>query len=243
LGGYHFDRKVFLQLLEASVIPWEFLGSAQVPGNGGKLSLYKRGGEFSIRVDSCELMNSRVHGSEDALAELACARLTDRPDPRVLIGGLGMGYTLAAALRLLGSGALVVIAELVPEVLKWNQGPLAGLAGHPLQDKRVNIRIVDVGQIIQTEHQAYDAILLDVDNGPEGLARKGNDWLYSRLGLNAAFAALKPAGVLAVWSAVPNKDFARRLRQTGFKVDEHLVRARRSRGGGQHTIWIAERAS
>ena len=225
------------------MIPWEFLGSAQVPGNGGKLSLYKRGGEFSIRVDGCELMNSRVHGSEDALAELACARIADRPRPKVLIGGLGMGYTLAAALRLLGSEALVVMAELVPKVVKWNQGPLSELAGHPLQDKRVNLRIIDVGQIIQTEHQSYDAILLDVDNGPEGLARKCNDWLYSRPGLDATFAALRAVGVLAVWSAVPNRDFALRLRQTGFKVDEHRVRARGSSGGGQHTIWIAIRAS
>ena len=225
------------------MIPWEFLGSAQVPGNGGKISLCRRGGEFSIRVDGCELMNSRVHGSEDALAELACARISDRPGPRVLIGGLGMGFTLAAALRLLGSGAKVVIAELVPEVVKWNQGPLADLAGNPLQDSRVNIRIIDVGQIIQTEHQAYNAILLDVDNGPEGLARKGNDWLYSRTGRDAAFAALRTAGVLAVWSAVQNRDFARRLRQAGFKVDECRVRARSSSGGGQHTIWIAERAS
>jgi spermidine synthase len=222
--------------------PWEFLGSAQVPGNGGKLSLYRRGGEFSIRIDNFELMNSRVHGSEDALAELACARIADRPSPKVLIGGLGMGYTLAAALRRLGSGALVVISELVPEVVKWNQEQLADLAGHPLQDSRVNIQIVDVGQIIQTEHQAYDAILLDVDNGPEGLARKDNDWLYSRTGLDAAFAALRTAGVLAVWSAAPNRDFALRLCQAGFKVDEQRVRARGSSGGGQHTIWIAERA-
>ena len=225
------------------MIPWEFLGSAQVPGNGGKLSLHRRGSEFSIRLDNCELMNSRVHGSEDALAELACARISDRHRPKVLIGGLGMGYTLAAALRLLGPGAKVVMAELVPEVVKWNQGPLSNLAGHPLEDDRVNIRIIDVGQIIQTEHQAYDAILLDVDNGPEGLARKGNDWLYSREGLDAAFSALKTNGVLAVWSAVPNRDFARRLLKAGFKVDEHRVRARCSRGGGQHTIWIAKRAS
>ena len=225
------------------MIPWEFLGSAQVPGNGGKLSLYRRGSEFSIRISGCELMNSRVHGSEDALAELACARLADRPSPQVLIGGLGMGYTLAATLRLLGSGAKVVIAELVPEVVKWNQGPLADLAGHPLQDNRVNIRIIDVRHIIQAEHQAYDAILLDVDNGPEGLARKGNDWLYSREGLDAAFAALRTAGVLAVWSAVPNRDFVRRLCQTGSKVDEHRVRARHSSGGGHHTIWIAKNSS
>ena len=224
------------------MIPWEFLDSAQVPGSDGKLSLYRRGDEFSIRVDGCELMNSRVHGSEDALAELTCASIADRPRPKVLIGGLGMGYTLAAALRLLGPGARVLIAELVPEVVKWNQGPLADLAGHPLQDNRVNIRTIDVGEIIKAEHKAYDAILLDVDNGPEGLARKGNDRLYSLAGLKSALAALRTSGVLAVWSAVPNRDFAIRLRRTGFKVDEHRVRARGASGGGQHTIWIAERA-
>lgn len=243
-GGLHFDHQIFfLQPLEASMIPWEFLGSAQVPGNGGKLSLYRRGGEFSIRLAKCELMNSRVHGSEDSLAELACTRIADRPSPRVLIGGLGMGYTLAAALRVLGRGALIVMAELVPEVVIWNQGPLGDLAGHPLQDGRVDIRMIDVGELIEAEHQAYDAILLDVDNGPEGLARKGNDRLYSKEGLDAAFAALRTAGILAVWSAVSNRNFALRLRQAGFKVDEHRVRARGSSGGGQHTIWIAERPS
>lgn len=223
------------------MIPWEMLDSAQVPGNGGKLSLYRRGGEFSVRINGCELMNSRVHGSEDALAELACARLSGIPNSRVLIGGLGMGYTLAAALRLLTSGTTVVMAELVPEVVKWNRGPLAELAGHPLNDKRVNIQIIDVGQIIKTKAQAFDAILLDVDNGPEGLARKSNDWLYSSAGLDAAFAALRPAGVLAVWSAVPSTAFSRRLCQTGFKVNEHKARARGSSGGGQHTIWLAEK--
>jgi len=225
------------------MIPWEFLGSAKVPGNGENLSLHRRGGEFSIRVNGCELMNSRVHGSEDALAELACARISDRHEPRILIGGLGMGYTLGAALRRLGSGARVVMAELVPEVVKWNQGSLAGLAGHPLQDSRVNIRIIDVGQIIQTEPQAYDAILLDVDNGPEGLARKGNDWLYSRAGLDASFNALRPAGVLTVWSASPDSAFSHRLRLCGFEAEEVRVRARGNRGGGRHTIWIAVRAS
>ena len=231
------------QSLETSMIPWKFLDSAQVPGNGKELRLYKRDGEFSIRVDGCELMNSCVHGSEDALAELACARVADRPRPRVLIGGLGMGYTLAAALHRLGAEGQVVVAELVPAVVEWNRGPLADLAGHPLQDHRVTVREVDVAQILQAEHGAYDAILLDVDNGPEGLTRKGNDWLYARAGLDAAFAALRPAGVLAVWSASPNRAFAQRLRRVRFEVDEVCVRARGPRGGGRHTIWLAGRSS
>ena len=225
------------------MIPWELLGRAQVPGNSGELRLYRRGREFSIRVNGCELMNSRAHGSEDALAELACARVADRPRPRVLIGGLGMGYTLAAALRQLGAGARVVVAELVPEVVVWNQGNLADLAGHPLRDTRVTVREVDVARILQAEHQAYDAILLDVDNGPDGLSLQSNNWLYSLAGLDAAFAALKPEGVLAVWSASPDRSFTRRLRQAGFAVDEVPVRARGQRGGGRHTIWIAVRGS
>jgi len=225
------------------MIPWELLDKALVPGNSKELRLYRRGREFSIRVHGCELMNSRAHGSEDALAELACARVADRPRPRVLIGGLGMGYTLASALRRLGASARVVVAELVPEVVQWNRGPLADLAGHPLQDTRVTVREVDVARILQAEHQAYDAILLDVDNGPDGLSLQSNNWLYSPAGLDAAFAALKPEGVLAVWSASPDRSFTRRLRQAGFAVDEVPVRARGQRGGGWHTIWIAVRGS
>jgi len=224
------------------LIPWEFLGRAQVPGNGGEISLYRRGAEFSIRVAGRELMNSSRHGSEDALAELACAKIRERSRPRILIGGLGMGYTLAAALRGLGSAGQVVVAELVPAVVEWNRGPLAVLAGSPLHDHRVTVREVDVGQILQSESGEYDAILLDVDNGPEGLTRKGNDWLYTRAGLEAALRALRPAGVLAVWSAGPDQAFARRLNRAGFKVKEVDVRARGPRGGGRHTIWIAQRS-
>jgi spermidine synthase len=223
------------------MIPWELLDGAQVPGNGEELRLYRRGEEFSIRVDSRELMNSRVHGSEDALAELACARVADRTCPRVLIGGLGMGYTLAAALHRLAAEARVIVAELVPAVVAWNRGPLADLAGHPLQDSRVTVREVDVARILKVEHRLYDAILLDVDNGPEGLTLKSNDWLYARAGLDAAFAALRPEGVLAVWSTIPNRVFAERLRRVGFEVDEIGVRARGPRGGRRHTIWIAGR--
>ncbi len=225
------------------MIPWELIETAQVPGTGGELSLYKRGEEFSIRVERCELMNSRVYSSEDALAELACARIADRPNPRALIGGLGMGYTLATALRRLGTEARVVVAELVPAVVEWNRGPLSVLAGHPLEDDRVTVREVDIAMILREERRAYDAILLDVDNGPQGLTRPGNDWLYTRAGLDAAFAALLPGGVLAVWSAGPDRAFAQRLRQAGFDVDEVPVRARGPRGGARHTIWLAGRGT
>ena len=154
-----------------------------------------------------------------------------------------MGYTLAAALRRLGPGGQVVVAELVPAVVEWNRGPLAVLAGSPLYDYRVTVREVDVGGILQAERGAYDAVLLDVDNGPEGLTRKGNDWLYTRAGLEAALSALRPGGVLAVWSAGPNQAFARRVSHAGFKVEEVNVRARGPRGGGRHTIWIAQRSA
>lgn len=224
------------------MIPWELLDSAPVPGGSEPLRLYRRGKEFSIRVDGNELMNSRVHDSEEALAELACARLTLRPSPRVLIGGLGMGYTVAAALQRLDAQAQVVVAELVPAVVAWNRGVLAGLAGHPLKDSRVSVREIDVARILTTEKQAYDAILLDVDNGPDGLTRNGNDRLYTREGLRAAHAALKPSGILAVWSASPEPAFSRLLRQSGFAVEEVTARARGRKGGSRHLIWLAERA-
>jgi spermidine synthase len=225
------------------MIPWEYLDSAPVPGNGGEICLYRRGAEFSIRVGNRELMNSRVHGSEEALADLAYARIAGRPRPRILIGGLGMGFTLAAALRRLGADGRVVVAELVPAVVTWNRGPLAAVAGHPLQDPRVSVREVDVAEILRATSQTYDAILLDVDNGPEGLARKDNDWLYARPGLEAAHAALRPGGVLAVWSAAPNQVFAQRLRRVRFIVEEVCVPARSSRQGKRNTIWLARRPS
>jgi spermidine synthase len=223
--------------------PWILLDSVQVPGNGGELSLHRRGDEFSIRVKGHgELMNSRIHGSEDALAELTCARLVDCDKPRLLIGGLGMGFTLAAALKHLGKQAQLVVAELVPAVVEWNRGPLGGQAGHPLRDPRVTVEKVDVADILMSEQQAYDAILLDVDNGPEGLTRKENDRLYSINGLNKAYAALRPQGVLAVWSAGPDKSFMQRLRKVGFEVDEVRVRARGSKGA-RHIIWFARRGA
>ncbi len=225
------------------MIAWELLGRAQVPGNDGALSLFKRDREFSIRMGGCEIMNSRQHGSEEALAELACARIAGRPGARVLIGGLGMGFTLAAALNRLGAGGRVEVAELVPAVVAWNRGVLAHLAGHPLADERVTVREEDVVRILKEARGAYDAILLDVDNGPDGLTSKGNGWLYGHRGLATVFAVLRPGGVLGVWAAAPDRAFVGRLRKAGFAVDEIRVRARASGKGAQHTIWMAVRGA
>ena len=221
--------------------PWNLLDSAPIPGNGGELHLYQRGDEFSIKiVGGGELMNSRVHGSEDALAELACARLVNCEQPHLLIGGLGMGYTLAAALLHGGSRVKVVVAELIPAVVEWNRGPLGVHAGHPLGDTRVSVREIDIADILKVEDSIYDAILMDVDNGPEGLTRKENDWLYSVNGLSEAYTALRPQGVLAVWSADPDQVFSQRLRKVGFKVEEVRVRGHGAKGA-RHTIWLARR--
>jgi len=222
--------------------PWTLLDSTQVPGNGGELRLYQRNNEFSIKiVGRGELMNSRVHDSEDALAEHTCARLVNCAKPQLLIGGLGMGFTLAAALRHVSDQAQVVVAELVPAVVDWNRGSLGDCAGHPLRDPRVTVSEMDVARMLTTGEQTYDAILLDVDNGPEGLTRKENDWLYSTNGLNAAYTVLRPQGVLAVWSAGPDQAFLQRLRKVGFEVDEVRVRAHGSKGA-RHIIWFAKRA-
>jgi spermidine synthase len=221
--------------------PWILIGVAQAYGDGGDLRLYRRDEEFSIRANNCEVMNSRVHGSEDALGKLACARIADRPQPRVLIGGLGMGFTLNAVLRGLSAQGRVVVSELMPEVVAWNRGPLGDLTGHPLRDDRVTVREVDVAELLRAEQGAYDAILLDVDNGPNKLTRNENDWLYGRNGLKAAFAALRPGGLLAVWSAGPDPAFSLRLRKVGFKVEEVRARARGVHGGARHIVWIAVR--
>jgi spermidine synthase len=222
--------------------PWVLLDSAQVPGHGGELRLYRRGDEFSIMVAGRgELMNSRVHGSEDALAALTCARLAEDAQPKILIGGLGMGFTLAAALTHVGARAELLVAELVPAVLAWNTGPLGECAGNPLSDARVTVSEGDVAAILKTAQQAFDAILLDVDNGPEGLTHRRNDWLYGMSGLTAAYSALKPGGVLAVWSAGPDRDFSERLRKVGFDVDEARVHAHGAKGA-RHVIWFGRRA-
>lgn len=223
------------------MIPWTLLDSAQVPGDGGEIRLYQRGSEYSIRVGSYELMNNRVHGSEDALASIACERLQDRDSARVLVGGLGMGFTLAGVLRDCGPRSEVVVAELVPAVVTWNRGPLGAFAGNPLNDARVTVRERDVAEVIRAERGGFDAILLDVDNGPAGLTSAANDRLYSPSGLRAAHNALRPGGILAVWSAGPHHPFMRRLQQTGFEAEEVRVRGRGAAGGSRFLIWIARR--
>ncbi len=220
---------------------WELLDTVDVPGGGGQMRLLRRDTEFVIKVGPHELMNSRVSNSEIELAKLACAKISDLPKARVLIGGLGMGFTLRAALDALGADAAVVVAELVPAVIAWNRGPLADVAGKSLTDWRVSVREVDVVRLIRAERGAYDAILLDVDNGPEGMTRDSNDRLYDLGGLGAAYDALRPGGVLAVWSAGPDKSFTQRLHKTGFSVEEVVVRANGTRGGARHTIWLASR--
>ena len=215
------------------------LDTVAIPNSGGELGLYRHGEDFVIKVvGGQDLMSTRTHGSADALAEIACTEIAGRGRPRVLIGGLGMGFTLASALRHLGHDAEVVVAELVPGVVEWNRGPLGEHAGEPLLDERVTVHEVDVAVLLRAEVSAFDAILLDVDNGPDGLTREGNDWLYSRPGLNASYEALRPKGLLAVWSAGPDRAFTKRLRKTGFEVDEVPVRAHRGKGA-RHLIWVA----
>jgi spermidine synthase len=221
------------------MIPWEKIDTARIPGSDSELRLMRRGREFSIKLGANELMNSRLSGSEAALATLAAKRIEQVANPRVLIGGLGMGFTLRAALGVFGSKAQIVQAELVPAVVAWARGPMAEIFGDSLGDPRVNIREGDVAEIIRSHRGAFDAILLDVDNGPEGLTRKGNDALYSSAGLKAAHTALQPGGVLAVWSSGPNPAFAKRLRSAGFDVKEVNIRATGRGGGARHVIWIA----
>jgi spermidine synthase len=225
------------------VIPWVLLDSAPVPGGSSELRLLRRGVEFSIRLGRDELMNSRLSGSEEALAALACERIRSRTAPRLLIGGLGMGFTLRAALSALGPDARVTVAELVPAVIRWARGPMIEVFGDSLADPRVRIYEGDVGQLIRSGHSAFDAVLLDVDNGPEGLTRDANDVLYDLQGLRTAHTALRPGGVLAVWAARPDLKFTERLRQADFDVDEIKVRAHKARAGAKHTIWIATRDS
>jgi spermidine synthase len=211
-----------------------------VPG-GGELRLMRRGAEFSIRLGTDELMNSRLSATEQALATIGCAKIQTRKQPHVLIGGLGMGFTLRAALVVLGAKARIVVAELVPAVVAWARGPMAQLSGDSLNDPRVRVHEGDVGNLIRSARAAYDGILLDVDNGPQGMTRKANDRLYDLKGLRAAHAALRPGGVLAVWSSGPDPKFTARLRKAGFAVVENPVRAKGPQGGAQHFIWTATR--
>ncbi|SFM87885.1 spermidine synthase [Halopseudomonas yangmingensis] len=218
------------------------LDTAPIPNNGGALCLFEYGDDFVIKLEGGkggQLMNTRMHGSEDALAEIPCKRIAARTGARVLIGGLGMGFTLASALRHLADDAEVQVAELVPGVIEWNRGPLGAKSGRPLQDPRASVLNVDVIELLQNQPNAYDAIMLDVDNGPEGLTHSANTRLYALEGLAACARALRPGGVLAVWSASADRQFSQRLAQVGFKAEEVQVYAHGNRGP-RHTIWICQ---
>lgn len=221
------------------MLPRIQLATATVP-DGGTLRLMKRGDEFSIMLGGNELMNSRLSGSEEALGALACGRVSGRPRAAVLIGGLGMGFTLRAALAALGSDARVVVAEIVGEVVEWARGPMAPVFAGSLDDPRVEVAVADVAAAIAVR-DAYDAILLDVDNGPDGLSRNANDGLYAPRGLQAAREALRRGGVLAVWSSGADPRFAARLARAGFAVDEVVAHARGDGRGARHVIWVATR--
>jgi spermidine synthase len=221
------------------MIPWVHIDTARVPGADVELRLMQRGDEFSMMLGQNELMNSRLSGSEEALATLACRQIADVKRPHLLIGGLGMGFTLRAALAVLGPEACITVAELVPAVIAWARGPMAEIFGDSLRDPRASIREADVIEVIQSRPGAFDAILLDVDNGPEGLIRKANDALYNLKGLKAIGKALRPGGVLAVWSSGPNPAFTKRLRDAGFDVNEVALRATTKRSGARHVIWYA----
>jgi spermidine synthase len=221
------------------MIPWVLLDKVTITG-GDELRLMRRGEEFSILSGSTTLMNSRMSGSEKALADLACARVGDRKKCHVLIGGYGMGFTLRAALAGLRADARVTVAELAPEVIAWARGPMAEMSAACLDDPRVAIREEDVRKTIAAGPSWFDAILLDVDNGPDGLTQNTNDRLYNLNGLHAARRALRPGGVLAVWSAATSPKFARRLQSAGFTVEEIKTRANSNGKGPRQIIWMAK---
>ena len=218
---------------------WTLLGEAPIPGSEDCVSLYRGKDDFFIKLKGGqELMSSRKHGSEDALGALPCRRLKHPGHARVLIGGLGMGFTLAAALAELGPGAEVTVAELIPEVVEWNRGPLGERSGRPLDDPRTRVHVGDVAKLLRRSPHAFDVIALDVDNGPEGLTRHSNDWLYSLAGIAVAQQALRPGGLLAYWSAGPDTDFSDALRCCGLEVEEVTVYAHGNKGA-RHTLWLA----
>lgn len=218
---------------------WTPLGEASIPGSNKLLSLYRGKDDFHIKLSGGhELMSTRKHGSEDALGTLPCQRFKPPGASRVLIGGLGMGFTLAAALASVGPQAEVVVAELIPEVVEWNRGPLGEFSGRPLDDPRTQVHIGDVAKLLRQTKVCFDVIALDVDNGPEGLTKSTNTWIYSEPGITAALNALSPTGVVAYWSAGPDQAFHDRLRRCGFMVEERIVHAHGNKGA-RHTIWLA----
>jgi len=219
------------------VKPTELLGETWAP-DGTHIALTRQDREFIILAAGKPLMSSRMHGSEQALATFGCQHLTSET-PRILVGGMGMGFTLRATLDVVPPDATVVVAELMPAVVEWNRGPLGPLANHPLRDPRVHVALGDVGEAIRTSTAVYDAILLDVDNGPDAFTATGNASLYDDRGLAASVTALKPRGVLAVWSAWEDRRFEQRLKYAGFSVRVERVRARLTGGGPRHTIFVA----
>jgi spermidine synthase len=218
---------------------WQHLDTAIVPGSSTQLRLRQREHEFSIEIGGDELMNSRVHDSEDRFSQLGCALLCRRTRPRVLIGGLGMGHSLRAALESLPADAEVIVAELVPEVVSWNRELLGHLADHPLRDARVTLHLIDVADLLRAPGAAYDLVLLDVDNGPVGLTREQNNWLYGMAGLAAVRGALRPDGVVGFWSSGRADEFVQRLQASGFAVTETALPAARGCYGIEHTVWFA----
>lgn len=218
---------------------WTQLGEAPIPDTDQSLFLYQGKDDFFIKISGGhELMSTRKHGSEDALGAIPCRKLKKPDSARVLIGGLGMGFTLAAVLAEVGPQAEVTVAELIPEVVDWNRGPLGERSGMPLNDPRTRVHVGDVANLLRQSSSDFDVIALDVDNGPEGLTKSTNDWLYSTAGIVAAQEALSPTGILAYWSAGPDQAFHDRLRRCGFIVEEKIVYAHGSKGA-RHTIWLA----
>jgi spermidine synthase len=237
MANHHSLGDMVSRAYSCSVKPMELLGETRTP-DGASLALTRRDREYIILADGKPLMSSRMHGSEEALATLACARARTRAEPSVLVGGLGMGFTLRATLDLLPPAARVIVAELVPDVIGWNRGPLGPLANHPLDDPRVGVEPGDVGAVVLTSRDRFDAILLDVDNGPDAFTSSANAALYDDKGLAAARRALRSEGVLAVWSAWEDRRFEQRLRYAGFDVKVERVRARLKQGGPRHTIFL-----
>lgn len=219
---------------------WDELASAPLP-DGNLMMLYRRDHEYEIVTGGLLLMSNQAYGSEEALATIGCAGLVG--ERTVLVGGLGLGYTLRATLDMLDEEATVVLAELLPALVDWNRGVLGHLADHPLTDHRVEVALGDVAETIRRSPERFDAMLLDVDNGPKAFTQSTNAGLYGDVGLAEMFKALKPGGVLAVWSAWADKKFEHRLRYTGFLVETHQVAARAKKGGPQHTIFVGRRPS
>jgi spermidine synthase len=219
---------------------WEALGDSSTP-DGTDIQLRRRDGEYLILANGKPLMSSRLHGSEEALARLGCTHVRHAEQPRVLVGGLGMGFTLRAVLDVLPPSAVVTVAELVPAVIEWNRGPLGALAGNPMRDPRVRIQAIDVGFTLRANPGRFDVVLLDTDNGPAAFTSADNAGLYDNAGVAAAFEALRPGGTLAVWSAWEDRKFEQRLRFYGFLVEVQRVRARLHKGGPRHTIFVAHK--